>query len=257
IVEPGLGASAAVLQLIPGAAAGALLGVEAGIAAAILSALLTALLWQGTGHPMGEPILTVGGNGLGILALVGLGASFGVMRALRGRVDPAARRAEALAEAAIILASGVGPQTLRLLAQGALDVVPGDAALLFLPVPSGGLELVAAPGAPSALLGSRQVGDAVARAHTHGRSSVVDAGAASIGVEVARMHAALVAPLTALGHGPGGAIVVLSTRRDTYHEPHLQALGAYAAFVRITIAARLRTAEGSAHHAGRSVGAIG
>lgn len=243
ILEPALGASAAILQLVPVAAAGALLGVEAGIAAAVLFTMLTAVLWQGTGHPVGEPILTIGGNGLGILALIGLGASFGVMRALRGRVDPAARHAGALAEAAIILASSVGPEMLRLLVQGALDVVPGDVALLFLPVPNGGLELVAASGAPSALLGSRQVGDAVVRAHTHGRSAVVDAGAASIGVEVAGMRAALVVPLAVAGQRPSGVIVALSARRGSFREPHLQSLDAYASFVRTTIATRLQAAE--------------
>ena len=256
VIEPVLGASAAILQLIPVAAAGAILGIEAGIVAALLSAALTALLWQGTGHLAGEPILTIGGNGVGVLALLGVGASFGAMRALRGRVDPAARRAGALAEAAIVLASGVGPATLRLLARAALDVVPGEAALLFLPVPGGGLELVAAPGASTALLGSRVVGDAVARAHTHGRSTVTDAGAASIGVEVARMRSALVAPLAGAGHGRGGAIVVLSMRRDAYRESDVQSLGVYAAFVRMTIAAQLQTADAAAH-AVPSAGAIG
>ncbi|HET7699734.1 MAG TPA: response regulator [Candidatus Limnocylindria bacterium] len=257
VVEPVLGASAAVLQLVPVAAAGALLGVEAGVAAAILFSALTVLLWQGTGNSVGEPILTVGGNGLGVLALVGLGASFGLMRAVRGRVDPTARRAGALAESAFILASGGGPETLRLLALAALDVVPGDAALLFLPVPGGGLELVAASGVPRAALGSRRVGDAVARAQTHGRPAIVDAGAASIGVEVARMREAIVVPLAAPGHGLGGAIAVLSMRRGAYHDQHLHALGTYAAFVRITITARLATVEGPVGQAVERGGAIG
>ncbi len=243
IVEPVLGASAAVFALVPVAVAGAMLGPEAGIAAAVLSAGLTAILWHGTGHLVGEPILTVGGNWLGVLGLMGLGAGFGLMRALRGRVNPDARRAGALAEAAIVLSSGAGPETLRLLAKGALDVVPGDAALLFLPVPSGGLELVAAPGAPAALLGTRRAGDAVTHAHTHGRPAIVDAGAASIGVEISRMRAALVVPLTAAGHGPGGAIVVLSVRRDIYREAHLQALAAFGAFARMAIAARPQTRD--------------
>lgn len=257
VVEPFLGASAAVLALVPVAAAGALLGAEAGIVGAVLSAVLTAVLWQGTGHPIGEPVLTVGGNGMGILALMGLGAGFGVMRALRGRVNPDARRAGALAEAALVLASGAGPETLRLLAQGALDVVPGDAALLFLPVPSGGLELVAAPGAPAALLGSRRAGDAVARANTHGRPAVVDAGAASIGAEIPRMRAALVVPLTAAGQRPSGVIVVLSTRRDVYGEAHLQALGAFATFVRMAIATRPHTVDASELQGAPSTSAIG
>ncbi len=254
VVEPVLGASAAVLQLVPVAAAGALLGPEAGIAAALLSALLTALLWQGTGHPLGEPILTVGGNGLGVLALMGLGAAFGMMRALHGRVNPEVRQAGALAEAALVLAAGGGPKTLELLARGALDVVPGDVALLYLPVPNGGLELVAAPGALPGLLGSRRTGDAVERAHTHGQPMITDAGAASLGVEVPAMRAAIVVPLSTIG-APDGVIAVLSARRGTYDEAHLHAVRAYAAFVRMAIGAQL-AAEASEQRVARSVGAI-
>lgn len=257
IVEPVLGASAAVLALVPVAVAGALLGLEAGIAAAVLAAVFTAALWQGTGHPIGEPILTIGGNGLGVLALMGLGAGFGMMRVLRGRLNVDARRAGVLAEAAIVLASGGGPETLRLVAKGALDVVPGDAALLFLPVPGGGLELVAAPGAPAALLGSRRHGDAVARAYTQGRPSIVEAGGASIGVEIPHMRAAIVAPLSTAGDAAGGVIAVLSTRRDTYREPHLEALGAYAAFVWMAIATRSQTAEAPEPRVIPSASAIG
>ena len=236
VLEPGLGASAAVLQLFPVAIAGALFGPEIGIVAAIGSALITAVLWQSTGHPIGEPILTVGGNWLGVLALVGLGGAFGAMRVVRGRVNPDARRAGALAEAAHLLAAGSGPELLGLLARAALDVVPGDAALLFLPVPGGGLELVAAAEAPAALVGSRQIGVAVERAYAERRAAVVEAGIAAIGVDVPRMRTAIAVPVRSSLGQSRGVVVVLSGHRGGLGEAHLEALGAYGAFVELAIA---------------------
>jgi GAF domain-containing protein len=224
------------------AAAGALLGPEAGIAAALLSALLTALLWRWTDNAIGAPILTIGGNWLGVLALMGLGAAFGVMRVARGRLDRDGRRAGSLAEAASVLTSGGGPEMLRLLAKGSLDVVRGDAALLFLAVPGGGLELVAAAGVPLEQLGSRLIGDAVSRAYERGRAAVADAGAASIGIDLPRMRSAMVVPLISDG-GTRGVLVVLAARRDALRDEHLDALVTYAAFVHMAIAMQLRSVE--------------
>jgi len=243
VLEPALGASAAVLQLFPVAIAGALFGPELGIVAAVFGALLTALLWQSTGHPLGEPILTIGGNWLGVLALVGLGAAFGVMRVMRGRVNPEARRAGALAEAAHLLATGGGPGILSLLARGALDVIPGEAALLFLPVPGGGLELVAAAEAPPALIGSRQIGVAVTRAYAERRPAIVEAGVATIGVDVPRMRGAIVVPVRSAHGESRGVVVVLSARRGGMREAHVDALSAYGAFVGLAIAMTAATNE--------------
>jgi hypothetical protein len=236
VLEPSLGASASLLQLFPVAIAGAMFGPEVGVAAALLSALITAILWQGTGHSLGEPILRIGGNGLGVLARVGLGAAFGAMRVVRGRVNPDARRAGALAEAATLLAAGGGPQLLRLLAKGALDVVPGDAALLFLSVPGGGLEIVALADAPADLLGWRHIGSAVARAYSERRAAIVDATVSALGVEVPRVRAAVVAPVSDARGEPRGVIVVLSARRAGLREAHLGALRTYGSFVGMAIA---------------------
>lgn len=244
ILEPALGASAAVLQLFPVAVAGALFGPELGIFAAVFGALLTAVLWQGTGHPLGEPILTIGGNWLGVLALIGLGAAFGVMRVMRGRVNPEARRAGALAEAANLLASGGGPELLGLLARGSLDVIPGDAGLLFLPVPGGGgLELVAAAEAPASLVGSRQIGVSIERAYVDRRPAIVEAGVANIGVDVPRMRSAVVVPVRNARGESRGVVVVLSSRRSGLREAHVDALSAYGAFVGLAIAMTAQTNE--------------
>ena len=214
IVEPALGASAAILGLVPVALAGALVGPEAGILAAVVTAALNLALWQSTGHPIGEPFLTVGGNGVGFLALIGIGAGFGGMRTLRGSFDRSARRATALADAAIVLATSEGPETLHLLAAGALDVVPGEVALLFLPVPGGGIELVAAQGTPSGIVGARPSGDAITRAYTHGTASIVDAVVASTGVDLPHMRCAVGRPARRVPPGSYGYVLKLVARSN-------------------------------------------
>lgn len=239
VAEPFLGASAAVMAVVPVALAGALLGVESGVVVAVLAGIATALLWQGTGHAVGEPVLSVRGNGLGFLALMGLGAGFGGMRVLRGRIDPGARRAGALAEAALTLASGPGPDTLALLAQAALEVVPGDAALLYAAIPGGGLELVARSRGARTPLGRREVPGAVAEAHATGGVTVVsDPRPIAIAVGIPRVHSAIVAPLAIPGERSAGVILVLSTRRGAYGEMHVATLATYAEFVGMAIMTR-------------------
>lgn len=232
IAEPTLGASASVLAIPFVAAAGMLIGPEAGLIAGFLSSVVTAALWQTTNHPIGEPILRVGGNGLGILALMGIGAGFGAMRLVRGRLDPHGRRVSALAESALALAPGLTPASLELLAEAALEIVPGDVALLYEPVPEGGLELVAASGAAEGAIGTRRVAGAVAEAHSTGRSAVVaDLALTPIGVDVPHAHSAVVVPVVGVGDAPGGVIAVVSMRKGAYSESHLAALASYASFL--------------------------
>jgi hypothetical protein len=230
LAEPALGASAAVLAIIPAAFAGALLGSEAGMVTALLAGIVSAALWQGTGHAIGEPILSIGGNGLGLFALMGIGAGFGAMRHLRGRLNSRVRRVSVLAEAARLLAPGLGPTTLALLAEAALDVVPGDAALLYLRVPGGGLELVAATGDSGRVVGSREAPGPLARVLSEGRGSIInDLRSTTAGIPQAR--SGIVVPVAAAGEGPRGVLAVLATDRETYRREHLQALESYAAFI--------------------------
>jgi len=232
LAEPIVGASASVVAILPVAAAGALFGPEAGITAALLSALETAALWRGTDHVFGEPVLRVGSNGLGILALVGIGAGFGAMRLVRGRLLPRGREVGALAEAALALAAGLGPKTLGSLAEAALEIVPGDAALIYVTVPGGGLEIVAAVGAPSGVVGQREVGGAVERAIGERRATIVDDIASrSIGVSLPGMRTGVVAPIAGPGAEPSGVIAVLATRKQLYGQRHLEALASYSRFL--------------------------
>ncbi len=245
IAESFLGASAAVLGLVAVTIAGAQLGLEGGLAGGLIVSLLTPALWAVTGHQLGEPITTIGGNGIGILAMLGVGAGFGVMRALRGRLNLDARRAGVIAEAAAVLSTASGPDVLRLFATGALDTVPGECALLFHPVPGSGMELVAAPGAPPELVGSRKVGEAIANARDLRKAFITDAGTASMGVEVPRMRTALVAPLLTGTNEVKGVIAVLSPGRQTYDADDVNSLIAYARFVALALDARTQTEVGA------------
>lgn len=242
LFEPTLGASAAALAFLAVATAGAMLGLEGGLASGVLVSLLTAVLWAATGHEAGEPVATIGGNGIGVLAIIGTGAGFGAMRMMRGRLDAHARAASAIAEAAIALASANGPRVMSLVTAGALEAVVGECALLFLPVPGGGLELVAAHGAPAKAVGSRRVGQAVARAREEGHAFVTDASPAAIGVEVGGMRSALVAPIGPIASGSRGVIAVLSSRRGVFQAEHVATLAAYATFIGVAVHADLRAA---------------
>ena len=232
LAEPALGASASLLAMLPVAIAGAVFGPEIGIATALLSTIVTAALWNATNHSIGEPVLRIGGNGIGVVALVAIGAGFGAMRLVRGRLVPRARLVDALAEAAVALGPGLGPRTLELLAEAALEIVPGDTALIYVAVPGGGLELVAAAGAPDELIGHREVAGAVAAAGTANRSSIVDdLEARPIGVSVPRSRSGVVVPIAGRGETPSGVIAILASRRNFYGASHLEALTSYASFL--------------------------
>ena len=154
------------------------------------------------------------------------------MRLVRGRLVPRARLVDALAEAAVALGPGLGPRTLELLAEAALEIVPGDTALIYVAVPGGGLELVAAAGAPDELIGHREVAGAVAAAGTANRASIVDdLEARPIGVSVPRSRSGVVVPIAGRGETPSGVIAILASRRNFYGASHLEALTSYASFL--------------------------
>ena len=232
LAEPALGASASVLAMVPVAIGGALFGPEVGIGTALLSAIVTAALWSGTDHTIGEPVLRIGGNGIGVVALVGIGAGFGAMRLLRGRLVPRARLVGALAEAALALAPGLGPRTLGFLADAALEIVPGDTALIYVAIPGGGLELVAGSGVPDEVIGHREIAGAVAAAANENRASIVaDLEARPIGVSLPGSRSCIVAPVAGRGDTPTGVIAILAGRKNFYGAGHLEALTSYASFL--------------------------
>jgi DNA-binding NarL/FixJ family response regulator len=232
MAEPTFGAAAAILSIIPVAIAGALFGPEMGVVAGLLAVVANFALWTGTDHAIGEPVIRVGGNGLGALALTGIGAGFGAMRILRGRFDPHGRRLGALAEVALALAAGPTPDVLRLLAEGALEVVPGDAALLYATVPTGGLELVAATGVARTMVGKRETAGELVRAQTQRHSSISwDVANGPVGRVVPDAKGAIIVPIPGLAEAVAGILVVVTARRRAYGAPHLQVLGSYATFI--------------------------
>ncbi len=232
VAEPSFGAAAAILSIVPVAIAGALFGPETGVAAALLAVVTNLLLWSATDHAIGEPVIRVGGNGLGALALVGIGGGFGAMRLLRGRFDPHGRRLGAIAEVALALAAGPTPDVLRLLAEGALEVVPGDAALLYAAVPTGGLELVAATGGARAEVGQRETTGELVRAQTQRHASISwSVARGPIGQAVPDAKGAIVVPIPGLAEAVAGVLVVATARRRAYGEAHVQVLSSYATFI--------------------------
>ena len=190
------------------------------------------ILWAATDHAIGEPIIRVGGNGLGALALVGIGGGFGAMRLLRGRFDPHGRRLSAIAEVALALAAGPTPDVLRLLAEGALEIVPGDAALLYAVVPTGGLELVAATGGARTVVGQRETSGELVRAQTQRHASISwNVASGPIGRAVPDAKGAIIVPIPGMAEAVAGVLVVATARRRAYGEAHVQVLSSYATFI--------------------------
>jgi DNA-binding NarL/FixJ family response regulator len=240
VAELSLGASAAVLATIFVAVGGALLGPEVGMLVALLGAGETAALWAATGHAIGEPILRVGGNGLGVVALVGIGAGFGGTRWARSRLRSRERRIASLAETALTLSQGLNPATLGLLAAAVFELVPGDSALLFVAVPGGGLELVATAGRDAATMGSRPGRGAIATAYLDRRTvRLDDVSGNRLGMRSVAGGSAIVSPILG-SSGASGVIAVLSRSRSGFAPRHEHAVETYASF----LAALLSTPPG-------------
>ena len=79
VAEPTLGAEAAIVGLVAVIAAGALLGPLLGALTAVVVLILTAGLWTITGHAVGDTTLRLGGNAVGAIALVAIGAGAGAL----------------------------------------------------------------------------------------------------------------------------------------------------------------------------------
>jgi len=229
--EPTLGASASLLAIPVVALGGALLGPEGGVVLALLSSIESAVLWQSTNHQIGEPILRIGGNGLGIVALVSVGAGFGAMRLVRGRLDTRARRVGAFAEAAVALTSGLDASTLGMLAEAVLELVPGDAALIYVSVPGGGLELVAAAGVDKSVLGQRRTAGAIAKAFREAQATPLTALDAMAMEDLGNARAGVAVPLSRPGEPPCGVLAVFANRPVVYGPEQIQSVTGYGSFL--------------------------
>ena len=226
-----LGASASLLAIPVVALGGALLGPEGGVVLALLSSTESAVLWQSTNHQIGEPILRIGGNGLGIVALVSVGAGFGAMRLVRGRLDTRARRVGAFAEAAVALTSGLDASTLGMLAEAVLELVPGDAALIYVSVPGGGLELVAAAGVDKSVLGQRRTAGAIAKAFREAQATPLTSLDAMAMEDLGNARAGVAVPLSRPGEPPCGVLAVFANRPVVYGPEQIQSVTGYGSFL--------------------------
>ena len=229
--EPTLGASASLLAIPVVALGGALLGPEGGVVLALLSSIASVALWQSTDHQIGEPILRIGGNGLGILALVSVGAGFGAMRLVRGRLDTRARRVGAFAEAALALTAGLDPSTLAMLAEAVLELVPGDAALIYVSVPGGGLELVAAAGLDQSVLGQRRTAGAIAKAFRFAQVTPLSALDGIAMEDLGHARSGIAVPLSRPSEPPCGVLAVFSNRVRVYGPEEIQSATSYGSFL--------------------------
>ena len=231
LAEPTLGASASLLAIPIVALGGALLGPEGGVVLALLSSIESVVLWQSTNHQFGEPILRIGGNGLGVIALVSVGAGFGAMRLVRGRLDMRARRVGAFAEAALALTSGLDPNTLGMLAEAVLELVPGDAALIYVSIPGGGLELVAAAGVDKSVLGQRRTAGAIAKAFREAQPTPLTAVDAMAMEDLGNARAGVAVPLSRPGEPPCGVLAVFANRPVVYGPEQIQSVTSYGSFL--------------------------
>jgi DNA-binding response OmpR family regulator len=213
VAEPLVGAGAAVLAIMPAAIAGALLGPAIGILAAIIASGESLLLWSGTGHIPGEPVLVVGSNAIGLFALMGIGAGFGMMHVLRGHLDRRDREIEALIESGLLLGAA-RPQSLSLVTEAARRIVDADAVLTYAPTDPGTLEVVAIAGAPQTLQGHRETAafGAVHRVYAEARPRILSERDARSFIPT--MRSGIVVPACPIGERPRGVLVALSTRRS-------------------------------------------
>ena len=130
VLEPIFGASAGVFSVAVAAMAGSLLGPEAGLIGAALAMIVTLPLWLATGHPVGEPVFRIG-SGVGLVALVLVGAAAGAMRELGLRLDPRRRRIEALTEVIHSLGGVPRAELIDAFLGVIRRVLPAEVALLY------------------------------------------------------------------------------------------------------------------------------
>lgn len=227
VAEPELGASAGVLAIAAVALTGALLGPEAGVIGTLIFSVANLVLWNATGHVVGEPVVTIGGNAAGIATMLMVGAGFGAMRVVQGRFDAHGRRVDAIGTAAAALAAPDG-EGLRAAVEAGRASVPADALLLFAPVGgAAALEVVAVSGAPRDLIGLRQATATgpIGRVFVEGAPRVANDLSAGVALAlVPKMRSALFVPVTVIDASPAGVLVALSSQPQAFDDAHAAAL---------------------------------
>jgi len=230
--EPSAGAGAAAYAVIPSVAIGALLGPEAGILGAVLTVVLTAALWAATGHAAGEPVIRVGEQGFGVVALLLLGFAAGAMRVVGVRFDPRKRRVEAIAEASRALAGMEPGEFIDVFLEAMLHVLPGDLALLYSNA-AGDARFVSAS-RPAPGLAPETLAPLVRETMRSATPRTID----ELGVDerpITTARAAVLVPVSVAGQEVRGVLVVVDRERARFGPDDLIRLRPFAQYLWIVL----------------------
>jgi hypothetical protein len=123
------------------------------------------------------------------------------------------------------------PDTLGMLAEAVLEIVPGDAALIYVSVPGGGLELVAAAGVNKSVLGQRRTAGAIARAFREAETTPLTAVDGIAMEDLGNARAGVAVPLSRPGEPPCGVLAVFANRPVVYGPEQIRNVTSYGAFL--------------------------
>ena len=118
-----------------------------------------------------------------------------------------------------------------MLAEAVLELVPGDAALIYVSVPGGGLELVAAAGVDKSVLGQRRTAGAIANAFRFAQVTPLTALDGIAMEDLGHARAGVAAPLSRPGELPCGVLAVFSNRVGVYGPEEIQSATSYGSFL--------------------------
>jgi hypothetical protein len=229
-LEPSIGASAGAFSVLPVLAFGALFGPEAGLGGAVLTLVETFFLWAVTGHAIGEPVLTIGVPGFGVVVLPLLGFGAGAVRILGVRLDPRRRRVEAIAEAARALAGLSRGQFVDAFLEAMLEVITGDVALLF----------SNAAGEARFVASSRPIRGAdalaqLARDTMRAASPRILERLSDTERAFAGMEAAVLVPVSVAGQDVRGVLIVLDREGGRFNEADVVRIRPFAQYLWIVL----------------------
>jgi len=112
-----------------------------------------------------------------------------------------------------------------------LELVPGDAALIYVSVPGGGLELVAAAGVDKSVLGQRRTAGAITKAFREARATPLTALDGMAMEDLGDARAGVAVPLSRTGEPPCGVLAVFANRPVVYGPDQIQSVTSYGSFL--------------------------
>ena len=229
-LQPTFGAGAGAFSVFPVLVIGALLGPEAGIAGAVLTLFETWGLWALTGHEIGEPVLTIGVPGFGVIVLLLMGFAAGAMRLFGVRLDPRRRRVEAIAEAARALAGLSRGAFIDAFLEAMLEVVTGDVALLFSNAAGEARFVASSRPIRGAEALARLARDTMRAAAPRVLEQISESESIFMG-----MQSAVLVPVSVAGQDVRGVLVVLHRERGRFGEDDIARIRPFAQYLWIVL----------------------